>query len=333
LILGGPDQVPFLFQSVLDSAASVGRLAFDSIEDLRVYAEKVVRLEEGANPAVTRSAVFFATDEGLEDPTYYSRRYMAEPLAAYVEDRFGLSITRLIGDKATKANLASSLERSKPAVVYTASHGLGLPDQPLDMQRRLNGAICCQAAGPLSPDDLFGADDVLSGGAFLEGAAFFQFACYGYGTPARSDFDHWQGNPGINSTEDFVAALPKRLLAHPRGPVVYIGHVDTAWLHGFADPEAPDILDAWSPRIAPFVAAVDSLLKVLPAGEGMSMMNKRFDLGNAQLTTTLDRIERGTLVLTPEYYRRLANAFIYRSDAQNYMVLGDPAASLRLPAA
>ncbi len=37
---------------------------------------------------------------------------------------------------------------------------------------------------------------------------------------------------------DFVAALPKRLLAHPRGPIAYAGHRDTAWRHGFADAPA-----------------------------------------------------------------------------------------------
>ena len=333
LILGGPDQVPFLFQSLLDSAASVGRLAFDSADDLRVYAEKLVRLEKAADPAVERSAVFFATDAGPDDPTYYSRRYMAEPLADHVVEKFGLDVTRLLGDHASKASLAQTLATSKPALVYTASHGLGMPDQPLEMQKRLNGAICCQADGPLTLDDLFGEADVPSGGVFLEGAAFFQFACYGYGTPAQSDFDHWQGNPGINAAEDFIAAFPKRLLAHPRGPIVYIGHVDTAWLHGFADPAAPDIIDPWSPRMMPFVAAVDGLLKVNPAAEGMAMMNKRFDLGNAQLATTWDRIRRGSLELTPKYYGRLADAFIFRSDAQNYMVFGDPAAAIRLPGA
>ena len=331
LILGGPEQVPFHFQALLDSAASVGRLAFDEAADLRAYAEKVVRLEQAAEPTAAREAVFFATDAGADDPTYYSRRYMAEPLADHVVQTFGLGVTRLMGEQASKANIARALADGRPALVYTASHGLGLPDQPLDTQKRLNGAICCQSDGPLGLDDLFGAEDVPSAGAFLEGAAVFQFACFGYGTPAQSDFHHWQGDPRANSTEDFVASLPKRLLAHPRGPIVYIGHVDTAWLHGFADPGAPDIIDPWSPRIAPFVQAVDNLLRVNPAAEGMAFMNKRFDLGNAQLATTWDRIQRGSLELTPAYRRRLADAFILRSDAQNYMLLGDPAAALRLP--
>src|SRR5207247_182814 len=56
LIVGGPDQVPFGFQSLLDTVASVGRLDFDRIEDLSAYAAKVLRLESASNPVVEREA-------------------------------------------------------------------------------------------------------------------------------------------------------------------------------------------------------------------------------------------------------------------------------------
>jgi len=64
-----------------------------------------------------------------------------------------------------------------------------------------------------------------------------------------------------------VAALPKRLLSHPNGPIAFIGHVDAAWMHGFVDnPDHPDILDRWHRRIEPFVSALNSLLEVQPVG-------------------------------------------------------------------
>jgi len=75
---------------------------------------------------------------------------------------------------------------------------------------------------------------------------------------------------------DFIAALPKRLLAHPRGPIAFIGHLDTAFLHGFADASQPHTLDRWHARIAPFKKAVDRLLGVQPSGLAMEGINERY---------------------------------------------------------
>ncbi len=334
LILGGPEQVPFHFQSLLGSAASVGRLTFDSIDHLQTYVEKLLRLEEAPEPVVNREAIVFGPDGGPRDATYFSRRYMAEPMAEHVRTKHNLTTRKLMGEDATKGNLEAALSGSKPALIYTASHGLGAPAEDLVIQKRFNGAIYCQQRDdePIR-DLLFAGEDVPEDGPFLEGSAFYQFACFGCGTPAESDFMHWIGSPGLNSKEDFVAALPKRLLAHPRGPITFIGHVDTAWLHGFDDPNHPHLLERWHPRIAPYVNAVDTLLRVQPAGPAMAEMCKRYDIANAQLTGLVDRLKRGRLKEDDEFRARLASAFITRSDAQNYMILGDPAARLRIPSA
>ncbi|MEZ6142538.1 MAG: hypothetical protein R3B84_18415 [Zavarzinella sp.] len=144
---------------------------------------------------------------------------------------------------------------------------------------------------------------------------------------------HWLGRPGLNASSDFIAALPKALLAHPRGPVGFIGHLDTAWLHGFADPDNPHILDRWHSRIEPFVEAVRTILRTNPAGLALANMSKRYDICNALLTGTVDRLRKNKLKVTPEFEIALASTFITRSDAQNYMIFGDPAARLRIPAA
>ena len=83
LIVGGPDMVPFRFQSFLDILASVGRVHFDSIHDLETYIEKLIRLEEADSPTVDREVLYFATDGGLGDPTFFSKLHMAEPLAEH----------------------------------------------------------------------------------------------------------------------------------------------------------------------------------------------------------------------------------------------------------
>jgi hypothetical protein len=328
LIVGTPERVPFHFQALLDSVAAVGRLAFDDVSDLSAYVEKVIRVEEDSARACANEAVVFSTDGGLGDPTYYSRRYMAEPIAQQV-GRAGSRVAKLVSEDATRDGLLTTLDARRPALLYSASHGAGLPLGSQEDRERLNGAVVCQgdpAAGGL---ELFSAVDVPEG-PFLEGGIFFQFACFGYGTPAESDYSHWLGQDRFNADRDFVAALPNKLLAHPRGPIAYVGHVDLAWLHSFADPDAPDLLEAWSPRLAPFNSAVRMLLEPQPIGLAMQEMNKRFDIGNAMLATTRDRQERGILPETDQVRARLVEAFITRSDAQNYLVLGDPAVYVRI---
>ncbi len=327
LVLGSPQLVPFHFQALLDSTSATGRLAFDRLDDLDAYVSKIIRLEQAQQPSTRPEAVFFAPDGGPGDPTYFSRRYLAEPLYARMADQ-KIAARMLAGADATKANLRAALHGAAPALVYTASHGAGAPDEPSQVQREINGAICCQDE---TADWLFGAADVPADDEpFLEGAAFFQFACYGYGTPAESDFMHWLGEPGDITDADFVAALPTRLLRHPRGPVAFIGHVDVAWLHGFADPQDPKVSAAYGERRRPFQTAVDLLVNGNPAGLALDELNKRFDLLNGQLVDELDRLQRDTPAGQGAPALKLADTFIFRSDAQNHLLLGDPAARIRI---
>jgi hypothetical protein len=332
MIVGGPSQVPFALQSLLQTVASVGRVDFDDISDLNAYVAKLLRLEKAPDPIVSRDVVVFAPAGGMSDATYFSHEYMAKPLRDHIHDDLGFNTITKFGADATKANLLAELLRKRPAFVYTASHGLGVHDEPQEAQMRWNGAICCQHEGRLTPADLVAADDVPIDEVFAEGSVFLQFACYGYGTPAQSDFSHWlDGAPERLADEDFVAALPKRLLAHPRGPVAFIGHLDTAFLHGFTDATNPHCLERWHTRIAPFKTAVDRILGVQSSGLAMEDMNRRYAVCNALLTNTHDRQRRGQLKWTTVLQERFLDSWITRSDAQNYMVLGDPAARLRIP--
>jgi Peptidase family C25 len=336
LIAGGPEQVPFLFQSMLDTVAATGRVAFDSAEDLRTYVDKVIRIETVETPVVEKEALFFAPDYGWDDPTYFSCQYMVEPLAKVAQNELGFNTKTILRDQATKERLQETLRTAKPAMVFTASHGMGAPDEPFEKQKQINGAICCQRTGHevMKEDWLLTADDVSPDEPFLEGAAVFQFACFGYGTPAESDFAHWDPRIGkLNAPVDFISALPKRLLAHPRGPLAYVGHVDVALLHGFADPgnPMPALGERWNDRIGPFYTAIRSLLSVDPVSLAMEDMFERYNIINAQLTATFDRLKKGRIELTPDFRSRFVDLFLTRSDAQNYMIYGDPAVYLRIP--
>lgn len=330
LIVGGPDEIPFRFQSLLAGCAAVGRVAFDRLEDLTAYIKKVIELEKRQAPTVRRKCVLLAPDGGVLDATHFSHRYMAKPLSTQIQD-LGYEVEKLFDHDATKKRLLDALADSSPALVYTASHGIAASSSPLDVQKRVNGGICCQhVQGDHIKTWLFTADDVPGDAPFLEGGVFFQFACYGYGTPAESDFAHWIGGSTFNSREDFISALPQRLLMHPRGPIAYIGHVDAAWLHGFADPNDPYILDTWQERMAPFRFSINSLFSAVPVGRALLEMNRRYNFCNSVLTNTFDRLERGKLQMK-DVRDSLVQTFITRSDAQNYMLLGDPGTLLRIP--
>jgi hypothetical protein len=336
MIAGGPDQVPFHFQAFLDTAAAVGRVEFDSLDHLRAYVDKVIRLETAEDPVATKQAIFFAPDAGLRqdgsyDATYFSRRYLAMPLIKRVREDRGFDVHELLGDEAEKAALVEALSEASPALVFTASYGLGAPDQPLDVQQLVNGAICCQRTGSErdATDWLFMGDEVPATEPFVEGSVFFQFASFGYGTPAESDYMRWLGGVEMNGHADFIAALPKRLLANPRGPVAFIGHADTAWLHGGDDPDSPQLTEPYDMRIAPFAQALNKLLRAEPVAHAMEDINQRYTVTNAQLSSVWDRLRRGRIQATSDSGRHLTSIFIARSDAQNYMVFGDPAARLR----
>jgi len=335
LIIGDPNQIPFRFQSILDSTCAVGRLHFDDLDDLRIYVEKIMRLET-SNPVVEREAIFYAPDGGIDDPTFFSREFMAKPLSEYVERDLNYDTMKIMGDQATKTNLVNALESKKPALVYTASHGMAAPKENLATQKRINGAICTQEmhTNPYSPisDCLFSADDIPIDGNYLEGSLFFEFSCFSYGTPWISDYDHWLGNPGLNSTEDFISALPKKLLSHPNGPIGFIGHNDTAWAHGFLDPQRPFIIEKWHSRLSPFQYAVSEALQRSSFGLLLNSMNKGYDIGNATITNYYDMIKRTNdpNFHTQEEKSLFVDNWITRNDAQNYMLFGDPGTYIKI---
>ena len=123
-----------------------------------------------------------------------------------------------------------------------------------------------------------------------------------------------------------------KLLANPRGPIAYVGHLDTAFLHGFTDASDPHIPERWHNRIAPYLSAIRRLLGVEPAGLSLEEMSQRYAACNALITTVYDRIQRNQMQWTPSAQARFIDQWIIRGDAQNYMVMGDPAAHLRIPA-
>jgi Peptidase family C25 len=332
LIVGDPQMIPFKFQSILDSAAYVGRIDFDSRDHITTYVNKVLKFEKDNSALPSKEAIVMGTNYGPGDPTFYSANYLVKPISSYISSKLGFKTKTLMDQQASKSSFLQSLKQSKPALVFSATHGAGFRDENFFTQKKLNGSIYCQGETDTPIDDiLFTSYDVPDGEPFLEGSVFFQFACFGYGTPSESDFQHWQdGGMGFNSQEDFVSDLPKRLLLHERGPIAYIGHVDLAWLQGFDDPNNPNPLSQYDNRITPFIDSCRLLLSGEPVGQSLEEMNKRYDIENAIISNRIDQARKGRIEFSDEFYSKIAEMYIIRSDAQNYMLLGDPAVKLNV---
>jgi hypothetical protein len=337
LIAGKPKDVAFRFQYLLDVNAAVGRIYFDKVEEYAAYAKKVVEFETRSGAFVNRRAVFFAPEQPGDGATFLSRRYMADPLVKRLSQD-GVPVTYVSGADATLKTLKSALTENRdghaPALVYTASHGLGVPgtgDSAEQSRRRLQGSIVCQDYD--GANGIFSADEVPAN-SFLHGSLVFTFACYGAGTPRSSDFFHWYRDPRLldcRPTEDFVAALPKRLLSHPQGPLAVFGHIDPSWVYSFADPEALATDQGWGARMGPFREAVNNLLKGSTVGYAVKMFNSIYAIVSVDLASKEDEFVKNQTVRGDEKWSRaLVDTWMTRNDMQNFIVLGDPAARAKM---
>lgn len=337
LLAGDPTHLPFELQATLASAgASVGRVDFDSPEQLSAYVTKVIDHEKASDPPSKPEAIVFATDGGRADATYYSARFLAEPLAAEVEADPRFTVTRLTGAGATKAALVDSFGRSA-GLVFTASHGMmARPADGPAVQTRVNGAWCCQQAPGAAVDDwLLTGEELPADDPVWPGAVVVQFACWGYGTPAMSTFDHWTGNKAqVTAEHPFVATIPKRLLANPHGPIGYVGHVDTAWLHGFDDPAHPVPEDLYNPRLEPMRTLVArALLQGTAASYGLADLGDRADSIASEVSNLTNRLrQRGQTIadLDTTGLAKLADRMIRRNDAMWFLFFGDPGVRVRV---
>lgn len=341
LLAGDPVHLPFSLQVDLAAAgAIVGRVAFDKIADLKAYVAKVVACEDKANDPRPQATAVVLAPEAKGDVTTYSRRFMAEPVARLLNGEANLMSVDLLGPDATAANLLATLSQSRPAIVFTASHGAGVPTTDgAKKQRKVNGAIGCEPpAGSSATDwDWLRAED-LPDAPFCPGGIVVQFACFGGGTSDRSSYAAWLGPDGSNefdAKEPFVAALPKALLAHPDGPVAHVGHVDVAVLHGFDDPDSPVPAGGDAhPRLEPFKTLVRrAVAELTPVGFALRDLHARAASMSATIATTVDRLQqRGIEVAGMAAADRDAflDLFIRRNDAMHFLLLGDPAARIRI---
>ena len=326
LLVGGPERFPFSFCHQLDVEYAVGCLQFDTPAEYERYARSVVDYETRASVETTRSALFFGTRHAYDTATQLSADQLVRPLAE--QTLTGMTTTRLIGEDARKQALIETMAprggARPPAIVFTASHGMGWK-QPDPRQFAEQGALICQDWTPFTPpkpEDYFAAADI-SADANVSGLIAFHFACYGAGTPASDRFLHKKGQaPPAIAARPFLAALPKALLAHPRGgALAVIGHVERAWGYSIATPQA-------GAQLLPFHNTLERLAQGQPVGHAVKDFNERYAALSTSLTSMLEEIGFGAFVEDAQ----LARAWVEHNDAEGYVVVGDPAAALRIGA-
>jgi hypothetical protein len=257
-----------------------------------------------------------------------SSEHLVKPLAASVAARTqdaNWTVDLHAGAAATRQRLAA-LVAGGPALLFSASHGVGFPSGHQN-QARHQGALLCQDwpgplnhVGPLPPSFYFSADDAALGAA-PAGLIAMLFACFGAGTPEHDDFpEAWQDQPLQLAPVPMIAPLVKALLGHPGGgALAVVGHVDRAWGWSFSWPGT---------REAQLAVFEDSLLPLMAGwtvGHAMTVFRLRHGDLAGVLVNRLAEVRNGKRIADPE---QLAGMWTAHHDARNYLVMGDPAARL-----
>jgi len=324
MIVGSPEKIPFRFQYQVDVQYAVGRIHFDTIDEYRMYAESVVAAEKG-NLTLPKEAAFFGVANPGDTATLGSSQQLIQPLRDFTLGlEQGWNVNCPPPEETTRAKLIEIVNNA-PALVITASHGLGVSmDHPKHFTH--TGALLCQGPkGPLSNDVIFAAKDVPDE-ARLHGSIFMLFACYGAGMPSHEEFFDADLKRKQKAKQPFVSALPKRLLAHKGGgALAVIGHVERAWPSSFKGKRSKGQLQTFS-------STWQNLLEGYPVGYAMEHFNIRF----AELSSMLSDALQDDLG-TEKQFRDpssplLANLWKASNDARNYCVIGDPAVRLRVSA-
>ncbi len=118
----------------------------------------------------------------------------------------------------------------------------------------------------------------------------------------------------------FVAALPQQLLSHANGPALAVfGHVERAWGCSIRP-------RGLSPRVRPFRSLISRIMKGEPVGHATKDLSDRFTSTSAHLNLLNDPSYTGARPPASE----MAALWVECNDARNYVLLGDPAARLRV---
>jgi Peptidase family C25 len=317
LIVGDPATIPYEFQYQLDVQYAVGRIFFDTLAEYAYYAKSVVAAETQQIER-PRQIKFWGVSNSGDNATQLSTKHLVTPLSEWVNQKHPTwATTPLLTDTATKTNLHQLInQESAPAILFTASHGVGYPKGD-PQQKDLQGALICQEWQPFlgKPDPathLFSAAD-LDSSANIHGMIAFQFACYSLGTPQFNNFKNKGGDLEL-AESPIVARLPQKLLSHEKGgALAVIGHVDRAFSSSF---RANNIRQS-----AVFESVLTCLMQGCPVGYAMEFFNQQYAELASDTTQGIQDGIKDTAVV---------DLWNTSNNARNYAVLGDPAVRIAI---
>jgi hypothetical protein len=280
-----------------------------------------------------REVLFVGPRHNNDRPTQHSATQLVTPLYDWVTQnaKLGFGTSILLDDQANseayKTHLVQRLKgyglgntsKASPALLFTAGHGMEC-GKPSDEQFALQGALICQewpgGFVTLKPAHYLAGADV-SEDMRLSGMVAFCFACYSAGTPLEQDWVRptFFRKPAKIASKPFVASLPQKLLAY--GLVAFIGHVSRAWDFSFLGVKRA------GDQVGIFRETIGELLRGRPVGHATDYLNERW----TRLTVLLDR-----QVANGEKYSKeeIIATWKARNDCRGYVILGDPAARLRV---
>lgn len=326
LLVGDPDAIPYRFQYQLDVQYAVGRIHFDTVEEYAQYARNVV-LAEQQSPFLNPSATFFGVANPDDRATQLSAEKLIKPLVDFVKsDQAHWTVNHLAPQESTKEKLATILNggATNPALLFTATHGMGFPLNH-DLQLRHQGALLCQNwPGPMGhkgpiPEGFYFSGDDLGKDANLLGLIAFLFACYGGGTPLEDEFAHKDGKRAQIAPKPFIANLPRRLLL--QGTQAVFAHVERAWGTSFVWDKGADATEV-------FKSSLKRLLSGSRMGYAFEYFNERYAELSSDLSVILEEVQFGG---EPDK-QDLVNKWTANNDARSFIIIGDPAVKLPIPA-
>ena len=333
MIVASPEEISWEFQYALDLYWAVGRIWFPVADEFRQYADSVVVYETmaAAQLGTSKQMAVFATCHDLDAATQAFSRQVAQTMVtgtdntprAGVEQEF--AVQPFIGANATRDTLnnifSGTIDNGPPALLFSGGHGKAFgPDDP--EQAEGQGALICQDwqgyGYKFTRDHYFEASD-LPANCKMHGMIHFMFACYGGGWPEVDTFSRVEGTPKTLAKRPMLARLPQALLAHrDGGALAVLAHIDRAWAYSFREGN-----NAQTQGFSDVIARImwgDRL------GLATDQFNMRWANLSRDLAETLDKSRSGLAI----NLKALANQWVARDDARNYIVFGDPAVRLRV---
>ncbi len=329
LIVGSPDEISFEFEATLKSQWLVGRLCFDDVEDYGRYARAVVQYENKSfTPAQTKSYALWVTRNPGDLATAMLSAAISQgflPPAPPLAPKQSFRLSPFVNEKATKPQLIDilrgNLPMGPPAVIFTGCHGCDYTGADPATQRRMQGSFMTQEWVPKTPanaSNQFSADDIPADAKLL-GTVGFLFACFSGACPANKSYTfNADGSPITIAPQPMVARIPQALLS--RGMLAAIAHIDLAYPYAFRDVNG-------TPQVQAIRSPLGQIMNGDRVGLAADALTSIWNTRAAHLGQMQQPAPAGVAPVTPG---ELANLAIARDDARNYIVLGDPAAQLRV---